>query len=839
MSARAAGGTLLDVLAERSAATPASVAVRDDDRALTYAELASGSDRVAGSVARHLGAGSEPVGVLVPPGTDAVVALVGVMKAGKIALPLDEDAPAAELEQALAHAGARLVVTDDAARVLSPAIASIELGALDGTAGAADPVPAPAVDPREPAVLFTTSGSTGSPKAFAIAHGPQAMAVRSWIAQYGLTPEDRVAMLFHHSFGASRVSMFGALASGAELRVYAPRRVDAASLAVAIGADGVTVAHSSASLLRSLLAQLPEGGNYPALRLLAVGAEGMHARDIERFRNRVAPTCTLVYTYATSETGPVSALFVDATTPLGDGPLPVGSPFPGKRVRIEGPDAQGIGEIVIAGDGLALGYWRDEAQTARHFSPDPDDPEAMEFRPGDRGRLRPDGVLEHHGRTGTLVKVRGYSVDLVEVERAILDVAPVAEAAVTLHQGRRARLVAYVAPEAGATVDAAALRARLAQRLASYKVPAAVVVLGALPRTGRGKLDAGALPPPPSGRPPMATPYVAPVDELHQAVVAVWEEVLDLRPIGIHDDFGDLGGDSLAAVEIVTELNRSLSRDVPLATFIDAATVEQMADVLRRGAEPELDTALVALHADGSRPPIFCVHGGGGNVLVFRSLADELSADQPFYAFQLAGAPALHALARVERLAAVYVDELRRAHAGGPFVLAGFSFGGVVAFEMARRLEAAGDPPELVVILDTTAPHLVHQRHASQRPDRRVIRWAKLTARQALWSSLRRWGPGRATLRRVGGPDWHWFNRLTQRSMGRYHPGAYGGKVLVVSTARKSWAADLGWSRYVDGEVAVVPVDGSHQSFLTLPEVRSAADRLDEVLGGLDPVATP
>ena len=314
--------------------------------------------------------------------------------------------------------------------------------------------------------------------------------------------------------------------------------------------------------------------------------------------------------------------------------------------------------------------------------------------------------------------------------------------------------------------------------------------------------------------------------------------MLDLRPIGIHDDFGDLGGDSLAAVEIVTELNRSLSRELPLATFLDAGTVAQMADVLRHGVEAELDTALVALQADGSRPPIFCVHGGGGNVLVFRSLADELSPEQPFYTFQLAGAPALHTLGRVERLAAVYVEELRRRYPTGPFVLAGFSFGGAVAFEMARLLEAAGDPPALLIILDTTAPHLVHQRHANQRLHRRVIRWSKLTVRQALWSSLRRVGPGRAALRRVGGPDWHWFNRLTQRSMGHYHPGTYRGDVLVLGTARKSWAPDLGWSRYVDGEVAVMPVDGTHQSFLTLPEVRSAADRLDEVLAGLDPVAT-
>ena len=160
-----------------------------------------------------------------------------------------------------------------------------------------------------------------------------------------------------------------------------PRRVDIASLAAAIDADGITVAHTSASLLRSVLGQLPEGANYPALRLLAVGAEGMHPRDIERFRLHVAPTCTLVYTYATSETGPVSVLFVDAAMPLGDGPLPVGSPFPGKRVRIERPDRHGIGEIVIAGDGLALGYWHDDAQTARHFSPDPDDPGAWSSVP--------------------------------------------------------------------------------------------------------------------------------------------------------------------------------------------------------------------------------------------------------------------------------------------------------------------------------------------------------------------------------------------------------------------------------------------------------------------------
>ncbi len=823
----------LEAQAERAHERPA---VSDDHSALTYGELDARATRVAHEVRRRCGPAIEPVGVLLHPSVDAVVALYGVMKAGKIALPLDNTSPRDAVTEVLDHAGAPLTITDLEGRgLLSRGVeALVPSEEIEWSVDDDSPVDR-TVGEEDPATLYYTSGSTGRPKGFIVEHGSQMRAVRTWCALYGLQPSDRLALLFHYSFGASRVSLYSALVSGAELRVYDARRAAMTMVARKLDEDRITFAHCSASLMRSLLAQLPEGSNYPALRTLAVGAEGLHQRDVAQFRRHVWRGSMLAYTYATSETGPVSALFVDSGKDLGDGALPVGTLLPGKRARIEAPDEEGIGEILVGGDGLARGYWRDGSQTAKSFVADPGDPNTTVFRTGDRGRLGPDGMLEHHGRIGTLVKVRDYSVDLAEVERALRTVAPIEEAAVVLHQGARSRLVAYVVPAGASVLEPVQLRALLADRLPPYKIPAMFVVLDVLPRTVRGKVDAAALPAVPAGRPAVASPFVAPSDELHQAVAAAWEQVLEVSPIGIHDDFVELGGDSLAAVEIVGMLRDSLDREVPLAVFLEAPTVAQMAELLRRGGEQRLATPLVALREGGSRPPFFCVHGGGGNVLLFRALAERLSPEQPFYGLQLVGRSAQKGLASVERLAAVYVEQIRDAHPEGAFVLGGYSFGGAVAFEMACQLEAMGKPPALVVIMDTEAPAVVRARHARRRLHRRVARRLSDATTWTTWSTgWPRWGVGQSLFTRTGGPEWQWIERLAQRAMSRYHPRAYGGTVLVLRTTRKARPDHLGWAPVVTGRLELGELEGGHLVILKPPHVNTLACQLDAVLAELE-----
>jgi amino acid adenylation domain-containing protein len=825
--------TLVDVLAHHVDRIPDRAAVTDDQRTLTYLELGSATDRLAREVRRACEPSPQPVGVLLGPGVDAVVAIYSVLEAGMIAVPLDPGTPRASRIDVLRHAGVSVVVTD----TFGPELAEDgfrAVGVTDTSEHATDRQPR-MVSADDAANILYTSGSTGTPKGFVVTHGAQLTSARSWVDIYGLGPSDRVALTFHPSFGAARVSLYGALVAGAELRVFDAPRVGPGGIATALADDAITFAHCGATLLRSVLLQLPDGPNYPQLRVLAVGAESLHPRDVTRFRARVSSDCTLAYTYAVSEVGPVSALFIDARTALDEELLPVGRPLPGQHVSIADPDRTGVGEIVVTGEGIASGYWNDEGRTAERFGVDPMNPAARTFRTGDRGRVRSDGMLEYRGRGDTRVKVRGYGLDLADVERTLLAIAPITEVAVVVERRRRDRLVAYVVPDPTLPAETPArYRRLLAARLPTYMIPGAFVTMDALPRTGRGKLDASALPPVPAGRPPLENPYVAPRDELERAVVAAWTDVLDVDPVGVYDDFSDLGGDSLAAVEVITRLDATLNRQVPPATFLDQPTAAGIAEVLRQHREHRFASPLLPLRSTGSRIPMFCVHGGGGEVLNYRRLTDQLSDDQPVYAFQPRGEGARRAHSSIPRIAARYVTELLQVQPEGPFVLAGYSFGGAVAFEMATQLAAADHPPALLVMFDTNAPTYV-RRLIARHPARRLARRLQLDAMWVGWRlGLPDWRILRRLAERTRMPQWKWRRRISQLAMRRFRPSRYtASDVVLFRTTRDSEQPDLGWTPFVVGTLDIVAAAGTHRTMLDIPHIDGLSVVLDELLASV------
>ena len=801
-------------ISDHARRTPERVVLSDATRTLTYHEFDAETDRVAAAIVRSAGPALEPVGILLDQTVDAVVALCAVMKARKIALPLDGGSPAAAIAEVIDHAGARLVVTDDRGQQLLRATSTPLLFEHARAAPPDATNSTTAVEPTDDAIIWYTSGSTGRPKGVVLNHRDVMVGTRAWAAAYEIRPDDRCALIFHHSFAASRVCLFGALGVGAELRVYDVGQLGLVDLGAALEADDVTFTHCGASLLRAVLEHRPEGPNYPRLRRVLLGAERLHRHDIERLRRQLSPECVLVNLYSMSEASPVCALFVAPSTVLDDVALPVGAPLLDTRISIADPDLDGIGEILVGGSGLASGYWHDTVQTAERFIADPRDPAAVVFRTGDRGRLRPDGVLEHHGRLGTLVKLRGFNVDLAAVERALLEAAPLAEVAIVVHEGHRRRLVAYVVgPSSDPRCHPAQLRAALTDRLPRYMIPTAFVPIDSLPRTSRGKVDVDALPPVPIDRPELGTPFVAPRNDLERAIAAAWEHVLDVRPIGVDDDFLALGGDSLVAAESVSLLQESIGEDVPMTVFLTTTTVARVATTV--SARDGALTPLVALRSDGDRPPLVCVHGRGGHVLPFRTLAEHLSDDQPVYALQLAGTEAKRSLRSVERLAAHYIEHLRVMPRTGPLTLAGFSFGGLVAFEMARQLATAGDPPGLLVLLDVQSPTLGRQRLAA-RPVRRILGRLRLDWR-VLVGNVR------------GHRDREWITLASHRAVRRYHPRRYHGAVVLVRTATRSRDLNLGWAALTT-DLKIVETTGGHRSMLEPPYVASLAEHLERHL---------
>ncbi|NRD68585.1 non-ribosomal peptide synthetase, partial [Corallococcus exiguus] len=478
---------------------------------------------------------------------------------------------------------------------------------------------------------------------------------------------------------------------------------------------------------------------------------------------------------------------------------------------------------------------------------------------GDRVRYRADGVLEYLGRVDFQVKVRGFRIELGEVEAALRQQESVKEAVVVAKgEGAEKRLVAYVAPKAGATLEAESLKASLRQRLPEYMVPGAVVVLEALPLNSNGKVDRKALPDL-DVTTSQAENFVAPRDALESQLVAVWEEVLGVKPIGVRTSFFALGGHSLLAVRLMAALREQLGRDVPLAALFQHPTVEDLANLLR--AETETWSPLVPLEkGDAGLRPLFLVHPGGGNVLAYPELARLLGPHQPVFGLQARGLQAGHAVVEtVEEMATLYVAAIRAEQPEGPYRLAGWSLGGVIAFEMARQLRAQGQTVGLLALLDAYVPGVgappgdvpKKDPDASTRvafaltvaqafsltlpvPDEALERMDD----EAMLGTLLAMGVQAGLLEEATGREQlRALFRVYQanlRAMDRYVPGPYDGPALLLAATEGTPTPGVprhrGWEPFVRGGLDVRDIPGGHHQLMQEPYVRHVATLLREAL---------
>ncbi len=366
------------------------------------------------------------------------------------------------------------------------------------------------------------------------------------------------------------------------------------------------------------------------------------------------------------------------------------------------PVAIGIpGELFLGGVQIARGYLDRPELTAEKFIPDPFAASggARLYRTGDLVRRLAGGEIVYLGRLDHQVKVRGFRIELGEIESALSALSGVREAVVVAREETPGdqRLVAYVTGEA----DVEALRRQLRDRLPEFMVPAVFVPLAALPLNSSGKVDRKALPAPERGS---VRAFVAPRTPVEQVLAEIWQDLLKVERVGVHDNFFELGGHSLLAVLLMARIEKRLGKVLPIASLFATPTLESLAAALSESGSQSLGrqgrSPLVAIKPQGEAPPFFCVHPVGGNVLCYLSLSRHLSPDQPFYALQSPDPGE----ASIEEMAARYLREIRPVQPEGPYRLGGWSMGGLVAFEMARQLENAGEEVDLVAVIDTPPP---------------------------------------------------------------------------------------------------------------------------------------
>jgi amino acid adenylation domain-containing protein len=571
---------------------PWRTAVKVDGQALTYDELNRAANRIAHAILDRRGQGSEPVALVLEHGAAMVAGLLGVLKAGKFYVPLDPSYPQSRLAYMLKDSEAGLVVTSGSLRPFSDQLVTREHAMLDLDnlgGGLSEENPVLAIPPDAFSYILYTSGSTGQPKGVVENHRNVLHFTMVRTNSCHVSAEDRLSLLQSFSFSGSATPLFCALLNGAGLYPRDVKATGPVGLAGWLIREEITVCFSVASTFRQLVSTLTGEEEFPRLRLIRIGGEPVYPRDVELYKRHFSPGCILLNSLGSSEMKNFSEYFIDNATEISGKHVPVGYPVEDTEVLIldETGDPVGrgdIGEIVVKTRYIAPAYWRRPEETRATFLPDPAGGEERLYRTGDLGRVLPDGNLVHLGRRDAQVRVRGQRVELADVESALLDLPGIKDAVVAARQDQSgtARLVAYVVP-AGRPSPITELRRRLLRRLPEYMVPATFVWLEALPLGPNGKVDRRGLPDPDGARPEMEEPYVAPRGALEEVLAGIWAEVLQLERVGVHDNFLELGGDSLRATRILVRIRDVLGVDVPLHEIFDAATVaEQSAALVRR-----------------------------------------------------------------------------------------------------------------------------------------------------------------------------------------------------------------------------------------------------------------
>ena len=566
---------------------PERLAVKSKDDELTYAALNAAANRVAWAILSEHGESQEPVALLLDQGVPAIVAILGVLKAGKTYVPLDPLLASNRTDYILKDSNSRLLVTDEQNLLLARELSRnghtlLNIDGLDAHMSRQNP--GLHIRPDTPCWIIYTSGSTGRPKGVVQDHRTVLHMTMNYTNNFHLCADDRVSLLFSSSVHAGAFSTFMALLNGAGLYAMDIKAQGLSGMAGWLSQQEITVLGSVATVLRQFCATLTGLETFPKLRMIFLGGEPVHKREVDLYTRHFSQDCILVNRLGSTESDVVSMYFVDKKTQIAGTNVPAGYAPQDKQVLLLSDEGQEvginqIGEIAVRSRYLSPGYWNKPEVTQAVFLQDPDEGKERIYRTGDMGRMLPDGCLEHLGRKDFQVKIRGYRVELAEIEMALLELTSIGEAAVVAREDTAGdqRLVAYLVPATEPAPSIGELRSHLNEKLPDYMVPSAFVFLDALPTLPSGKIDRRGLPPPGSARPALDNDYLAPRTAVETMLVRIWSEVLGLDQVGVHDNFLELGGDSLLAGQVIARVIGDFRVELPLRSLFESPTVADMA----------------------------------------------------------------------------------------------------------------------------------------------------------------------------------------------------------------------------------------------------------------------
>ncbi len=826
--------------------TPHDAAVVFENESLTYGELHARSNQLASYLVK-LGIAPEAlIGICVERSLDMVVGLLGILKAGAAYVPLDPAYPNERLAFMLEDAEVALLLTQSALAKRLPQtgakILHLDTGWHEIEQESAENV-ASRVKPENLAYVIYTSGSTGKPKGVQIEHRAAVNFLSSMMQRPGITSDDRLLAITTLSFDIAGLEIFLPLSVGACLDLVS-RDVasDGKRLLSKLANSGATILQATPATWRMLLEAGWEGSH--GLKALC-GGEAWSRSLADQLLQR---TASLWNMYGPTETTVWSTV---AKVERGNDGLTIGRPIANTEIFILDKQLQPVpigiaGELYIGGDGLARGYLKRPELTAEKFitCAVKQGKQARLYRTGDLARYVDTGNVQFLGRIDHQVKIRGFRVEVGEIEAALRRYHAVKETIVVAREDASGeqRLVAYFVPDSEAIPRASDLRGFLRETLPEHMIPSAFTAVPVMPLTPNGKIDRRALPAPEQSNLATTDDFAVPRDLIEGRLVTLWESVLGMRPIGIRDNFFEVGGHSLLAVKLMYGIERAFGNTLPISTLFQAPTVEQLAALLRRDGWSSPWSSLVPIQTGGSKPPFFCIHGIEANVIRFYALAKYLGPDQPVYALQAQGVnDNCECHTRAEDMAAHYLKEIRTVYPKGPYYLGGYSFGGMIALEMAQQLLAQGEDLPSVVLFDTFCAPM-----GGTLSSRNITSiWAALLTCFRIPASERRTyftrlanAPVRASRR------WLHVLRLPRRikkarkaclkAVADYVPQGYPGRMILFRSTYKpldqTTNPHAAWNTYALNGLESFEIEGNHENILLEPQVRAVAKQLKKCL---------
>jgi amino acid adenylation domain-containing protein len=855
--------TITSLFAAQVRTTPDKTALIFEDQRLSYRQLDEQSSRLAHFLQENGVKAETMVPLCCHRSANLIIAILGILKAGGAYVPIDPAYPDQRILFMLQDTGATLLLADKASAPRLPAGTGCNLILLEELLPSISdrPVKAPAAATTASSLAYViyTSGSTGRPKGAMIIHSNVTSLVKA--TDYVTLRGDEILLSTGSpSFDATTFEYWGMLLNGGQLILPSEQTLlDSSLLKLTIRRHRVSIMWITSSLLNQWINL--DIGILGGLTTILAGGEKLSEKHIGLLRTAY-PSLVVINGYGPTENTTFSLTYTMSSGEI-PMPIPIGRPLSNRSAYILDPKGRlcrpgETGELFVGGSGVGRGYLHLPELTAERFVSDPFNslPGSRMYRTGDLARWLPDGNVEYLGRLDDQVKIRGFRIELGEIESILGQCPGVKHAVVIAHEDNKGdkRLVGYIVPEGN--FDKPAISSWLSAKLPDYMVPRQWLSVERIPLTANGKADKRALPDPDkTGSATRSTRQ--PETDTQKMLISIFREALGKEEIGLEDDFFELGGHSLIAIKVMKHLEERTGNRLPITSLFSAPTVEKLSHLIDKGKDTVSWRSLVPIKPTGTKPPLYIVHGSGLTVLVFSSLAKTLSPDQPVYGLQAHGLNGETPLDTIEDIAAYYIMEILEHNPDGPYCLAGYSFGGIVAFEMARQLTAMNKRISTLAIFDTNADNSDHLVSAPTRWKKKI--WRQLPKLQFIAGSLVK--HPRATLnyqsfyfrRRVRrllesagwlkplpteeenlSPYANKINDCHYRALFNYRMQPYSGSIDLFRVTTRLYFLDdpiyLGWKPFAQKGIKIYDIPGDHKTFLLEPHYKEMARELQKCI---------